>query len=95
MHQLFIVGKVDGDFGIEKEGMMSTFHPLNDFGQNFFAEFVLVADEVVVDEKHAPPPPPRVQAVEFFKQLIFRLCPRDPAIKHCDVAEIAIVRASA
>ena len=88
-HQLLVVGKVDRHLGIEFEGMLAPFHPGNDGGQHFLLELSFVPDEVVVHDEDAAPPAPEVERVELGHDLCRILGPRQPAVEHRDVAEVA------
>ena len=94
VEQRLELGQVDAGLGIEVERIAALPLPVGDRGQQP-ERFLLVADEVVVDQEHRAAPAERVEAVELGDHLLVRLGAWNAAEELGDVAELAVERTAA
>jgi hypothetical protein len=65
LHQLRVIGQVDGRLGVKIEGILLALHPGDDGRQHLPLQFWLVADEVVLDEENGSPPTLGIKVLQF------------------------------
>ena len=94
LHELPVVGKVDGDLRGKGKGVASLLHPVDEAGQHLPFQFCLVSDEVVVNEKDAPLPARPIEPVKLGDDLVPALRPGLLPVKDRNVAEFAVERAA-
>ena len=92
LHEVFIVGEIDGGLRVERKRVASFGHPGGDGGKQFVLEEGLISDEIIVDEEYIASPAMKVEALQFRYYLGGRLGPHLPAEQICNIAEIAAER---
>lgn len=92
-HEVGIIGEVDGGFGEEGHAAAGSL-PVDEGGEEFPHEVVLVADEVVVDEEDFALPAKLLEVVKFGDDLFGAFDARAVAEEGGDVAEFALKRAA-